>query len=305
MCQEAAKPIRSVVLFEGQVKWIMERDTPEERLAAWEAISAIAFPDDDSVPYQPPMKPSDGAKLSPTDRVKRDVYNLFKDIIESRAIKNNGKLKDPKKVEAGRMGAAVRFGKRGESSAAVRDDDEETPEVPEASNSVSDKPVVKKDAPKLPGAIANDDFSGDVAGGFKFEKSFTADEKAAIAAWDRRIPNPKALQEFLVKNYLYQNKQLVVSDKFCEYAYHQLAKIDRWISTRDRKPLRDIKTAIHYMALDFMRKSGEIRRAEKVEHSKDLEMDYSDNSADYADKLAADRRLMKQLEREAAEKGLA
>ena len=47
MCQEATKPVRRVTLYEGQVRFIMERETPEERLAAWETVAAIAFPPDE------------------------------------------------------------------------------------------------------------------------------------------------------------------------------------------------------------------------------------------------------------------
>ena len=43
-----SETVRSIVLDEGRVDWIMERATPEERLAAWDVLVAVAFPDDSS-----------------------------------------------------------------------------------------------------------------------------------------------------------------------------------------------------------------------------------------------------------------
>ena len=294
MCQEATKPVRRVTLYEGQVRFIMERETPEERLAAWETVAAIAFPPDDDHKYVPPELPTDGGRLSPCDRVRRDVYNFIKDIIEYQAMKDSGKLKDSKKVEAGRLGAAVRFGRRGESSSASQAKD-----IVETADDLRAMPIVPKNQPS---DVAEDDFTCYVAGGFRRRKVLSKDEQAAISEWDEKIPDAKALQAYLQKNYMYQNKKLVVSDEFCEFAYHKLAKIDRWISTRDRRPLHDIRQAVHYIALDYIKKAGEIRRAEKEEHRKDLEADLEMKNTQYSQQSPSDLATIERKRRRAAEK---
>lgn len=294
MCQ-AAKPVRRVTLFEGQVKFIMERDTPEERLAAIETIFAIAFPPDDEHKYVPPSLPEDGSKLSPCDRVRRDVYNFLKDVLEKQAEKDSGK-KDPQKVEAGRLGALARFGDRGSSSIG----EVSSPKKKETKEETKSAVIVPK-------AILDDDFSSDIVGGIRYKRTLTDEEKAQIAAWDKKIPDAKALQEFLKRNYMYQNKALVITDEFCVFAYHKLAKIDRWISTRDRRPLHDIRQAVHYIALDYIKKAGEIRRAEKEEHRKDMEADFEMQTTQHSQQTptelaAIERKRRRAAEREAMEK---
>lgn len=299
MCQ-AAKPVRSVVLFEGQAKWIMERETPEERLAALEAILAIAFPPDEEHPYVPPPLPADGSRLSPCDKTKRDVYNLFKDLIESRAMRTNGKLKDLKKVEAGRLGAAMRFAKRGESSTAAEPLETET-DVEVESPQVDDMQSPATPSPVMPTPIAEDDFSGFVAGG-NGKVNLTKSDKMKIAGWDKKIPDAKALQEYLKTNYLFQNKKLVMTDEFCEFAYQKLAKIDMWISRRDNRPFNDIRHAVYWMSLDYMKKAGEIRRAEREEKRKDLEADLEMKNTMYSQQSPSEIATIERKRRRAAEK---
>lgn len=294
MCQEATKPVRRVTLYEGQVRFIMERETPEERLAAWETVAAIAFPPDDAHKYVPPALPTDGGRLSPCDRVRRDVYNFIKDIIEYQAMKDSGKLKDSKKVEAGRLGAAVRFGRRGESSSTSQ-----AQEPVEPPDEIEALPTAPRNEPQ---SVADDDYRGYVAGGFRHKKSLTKDEQAAVSEWDRKIPDAKALQAFLKKNYMYQNKKLVVSDEFCDFAYHKLAKIDRWLSTRDQRPLHDIRQAVHYIALDYIKRAGEIRRAEKEEQRKDLEADFEMKNTQYSQQSSSELATIERKRRRAAEK---
>ena len=72
------KTPRSVLLFEGQARWIMERETPEERIAALEVLMAIAFPNEGEE-YKPPKSPKTNI-----GKVQRDAYNIFKDFSESR-----------------------------------------------------------------------------------------------------------------------------------------------------------------------------------------------------------------------------
>ena len=116
------KKVKSIVLLEGHVRWIMERETPEERLAAWETLAAIAFPENPyELPYEPPQKPFDGSRLSPCDRVRRDTYNMLADYINSRMWETEGGGKNPKKVLAGKLGAAIRHGKFGSSSTSSED----------------------------------------------------------------------------------------------------------------------------------------------------------------------------------------
>lgn len=311
MCQEA-KPIRSVVLFEGQVKWIMERDTPEERLAAWEAITSIAFPDDEKNPFRPPSIPTDGSRLTPSDRVKRDVYNLFKDIIESRAVKNNGKVKDIKKVEAGRLGAEARIAKRAESEAENNPLPIENPKIAEEirvpkkrglSETVQDRRV-RSGASE---SVMEGSCKPNIPIGFRKNNNLSATDIERIAQWNAAIPDAAALKAYLKKNYMYQNKSLVCSDAFCEFAYQKLAKVDGWRSTRDGSALNDIRTAIHWMSIDYTKKNGEIRRVEEEERQKDADADFKRMSAE-ADRINPseladkERKRRRKAEKEALQK---
>ena len=269
MCREA-KPVRSVVLFEGQVNWIMERDSPEEKLAAWETLAAIAFPPDEEHPYVPPPIPSDGTRLSTCDRVRRDVYNLFKDVIESRAVRNNGKLKDLKKVEAGRMGATARW--LGDSSAS------------DTGASVDGTTTTMRPA------AGTTKFS-------RYRRPLSEDDKAQIAHWDSVYPDAKALQEYFKKNYYFQNKTLICSDEFCAYLYHVLAEERRWISPRTGRPFEDIKQATHYIAIELAEREKDEQAAFKLMSSKSERQ----SSEDLA---AIERKRRRRAEKAAAEKVL-
>lgn len=308
MCLEA-KPIRSVVLFEGPVQWIMERETAEERLAAWETVCAIAFPKDEAKPYEPPLLPADGKKLSSCDRVRRDAFNIFKGVIESRAMKANGKMKDPKKVEAGRMGAAKRFGKNyGESSAMDGSALEAAQKAADAVNGdrVADaKPVELKVSTVTNTAHTTpfeDDFTAPTAGARRKQRKLTPEEQERQTEWDRKIPDEKALQKWLQDGYVLANKNIVVSDEFCLFAYTRLAKEDRWISTRDGTVLKNIFTPIHYLALDYKRKMNEIRRAEEEEKAKDMVAEQKKNEALYSDMSPSDLASIERKRRRAAER---
>ena len=302
MCQ-ANKSVRRVTLFEGQVKFIMERDTPEERLAAWETIAAIAFPIDNEHKYVPPSLPTDGSKLSPVDRVRRDVYNFLKDVIEKQAEKDIEK-KDPKKVEAGRLGAVMRFGDRNGSSSDSSIGMDILRKEPKSENTR----VAKESLVPIPSPVADPNSTNDVPmWGTRYKPNLTDAEKAEIAAWDKKIPSAKALQEYLQRNYMYQNKMTVITDEFCDFAYHKLAVIDRWISTRNRRPLHDIRQAIHYIALDYIKKAGEIRRAEQEEHRRDIEADFEMQTTQYSQQTpselaAIERKRRRTAERQAMEK---
>lgn len=289
MCREA-KPIRSVVLFEGQVNWIMERETDEERLAAWETLIALAFPTEENK-FEPPAKATKGNALTPCERVKRDVYNLFKDVIESRASKGGGKAKDIKKVEAGKLGAAVRYATgRGESSTSSTDI--ETSEQ---------RGIIERDD-GTPQDVIYDDFQRDVAGEYKYNQKLTSEEKEIIKKWDATIPNAGALREYLEKNYFYQNRKTILKLEFCEFAFHKLAKIDRWISTKNKRPLRDIRQAIHYIALDYIKKEGEIRRITEEERRKDIASEFETKTTIYGQQTASDLATIERKRRRAAEK---
>lgn len=286
--------VRKLTLYEGQVRWIMERETPEERLAAWETITALAFPTN-GCPYEPPPIPSDGSRLSPCDRARRDVYNFFKDLLKYQSDKNNGRLKDIKKVAAGRLGAEARLAKRSESSTV-----ENT-----ATESVGINPNIY-----VPKAVQEDDFSSYTAGRQRKHKVVLTDEdKEIIKEWDRKIPDAKALLEHLQKNYLYQNRNSVLTDEFCEFAFQRLSVCDRWISTKTKRPLRDLKSAIYYISIEYMQRTRELKRVEAEEEQKDKEfqvaMQASRQSLQSSTELETlERKRRRAAEREAMEKVL-
>lgn len=272
MCQE--KPDRSVKLYEGHIRWIMELETAEERLAAWETVCKIAFPEDEGKPYVPPAMPLDGKPMDRCDRVRRQTYNIFNGLIRFTSKEGNGRIKNPKRVLAGRQGAAVRYGRVGGKTA--------TPEGEDPIEDATDIEAINSDI-SLP---AQDSNSGDSTvceealspNGAKVH--LTKAEEAKVKEWDALIPNADALHNYIVKNFVYATRNTAIKPEFSEYAYHKLAKVDRWTSTRDRKPLRNILTAIHYIALDYIKQLGEVKRVEQEERRKDIEAEYKLQNAE-------------------------
>jgi hypothetical protein len=210
---------RKLILNEGIVDWIMERDTPAERLAAWDTIVAIAFPEE-GVEYVPPTKAPRGKILSVEDRVRRDVYNLFAGVLKG----NTGVVED-----------------RNDYHKAYIPENQIPFNNPRCS---------------LPSHLS-------------------ATDKMMIEEWDHKIPDVESLQQYLQTNYFYANKPMVVSLDFCAYAYHKLAVVDRWISTKTKTPFREINRAIHYLALTYIKTTGEIKRAENEERRKDIESEFA------------------------------
>ena len=311
---EKDKQVKSIVLLEGHVRWIMERETPEERLAAWETLAAIAFPENPyELPYTPPQKPFDGSRLSPCDRVRRDTYNMLADYINSRMWEADCSGKNPKKVMAGRIGAAVRHGKYGSSSTSSEDYDvekeEQTLDAP-----IADKPehIQKEEQIEKRITMTPLDMTAEESGYFseqyrKIEPTLTDRDKKKIADWHKRIPNAAALKEYLERNWVFQNKTLVCSEQFCQYAYNKLAREGNWVSTRDKHALSNISSAIHFIALDFDKKIHEIKRAEAEEKRKDIESEF-ETKASLASQMTNEevadmqRISSRKAEREAMEK---
>jgi hypothetical protein len=290
----------------------MELDTPSEKLAALETVFAIAFPPDEDRAYVPPELPSDGSKLSKEDKARRLAYNIFNGLIRYQGKKGDIRTKDKRKVEAGRLGAYTRWG---DSSASTVDDFsrerfQQTRDDAEVSNEaeIEKKEIIKfaKDSP--PQAIAGDDFSSVYeAGAYKYKKELTKAEEEAIAEWDRKIPNAQALHGFIEKNFLYATRPTAIKPDFCEFAYNKLAKIDRWISSRSNRPFKDIRAAIHYIALDYKKQLGEAERAEKEERRKNMEAEFQMKNSELSQMSATDladleRRRRRQAEKEAAAK---
>ena len=304
------RQVKSIVLLEGQVRWIMERDTPEERLAAWETLAAIAFPNDYELPYQPPELPSDGSPLSPCDRVRRDTYYMLCDFFSSRLWEQTGRIKDQKKVAAGKRGAAARFGMYwGSDSTAVA---EEPPPADSRSNELIESPqpipIVQMPTllPKDLRAEETEYFSDRLR---KIGKGLTEVDKKKIAEWHKKFPNAAALREWLDRNFLYQNRNVVCTKEFAEFAYTKLALEENWVSYKTGHAMKDIRNAIHWIALDYIRKSREIRRVEEEEHRKDLESEFETKSLvasqmSNEDITALERKRRRQAEREAMEKVL-
>lgn len=290
----------------------MELDTPSEKLAALETVFAIAFPPHEDKPYVPPELPADGGKLSKEDKARRLAYNIFNGLIRYQGKKVEGRIKDKRKVEAGRLGAYTRWGDSSASRYAITKD-----EIGEDSNTEGDeleKHVKEDEKPgsvtkqTIPQAVAEDDFSSIYeAGRYRFNRDLTKEEKNAIAEWDRKIPNAQALLEFIKKNFLFATRATALKPEFCEFAYHKLAKIDRWISSRDKRPLRDIRTAIHYIALEYKRQLCEVELAEKEEKRKNMEAEFQMKNTELSQMSATDladleRRRRRQAEKDAAAK---
>ena len=254
----------------------MERDTPEERLAAWETLAAIAFPENPyELPYKPPQMPLDGTRLSPCDRVRRDAYNMLADYINSRQWEQ-ADGKNPKKVAAGRLGAAIKHGRYGSSAASTTDyeTNESAVKPTEAVPQVQPPAVQEPQITMMPLDVRAEETVGFSEAYLKIEPKLTAKDKKQIAEWHKKIPNAAALREWLDRNWFYQNKKLVCSEQFCEYAYNRLARENNWVSPKTNHVFYNIMSAIHYFALDFTRKSHEIKRAEEEERRKDIESDF-------------------------------
>ena len=258
---------KCIVISEGQIAWIMERDTPEERLAAWEVFAAIACPDE-GTQYEPPKQTRNGVKLSKLDRVKRDAYNVFRGI---QRVTMPGITR-------------MRF-QSGESSVSG----ESTATNPISPNYTMDEPTFGRSNGRRGSRI---DYS-----------KLTPEDKAAIANWDKQIPDPKALKEYLDKNYLYQNRLFVQTDEFCAYAFN-LLKGQRWISTRTGKPLVSLVTAIFYIALDYKQKNDKIKRIEMVEHAKDVKTEFEVLTTEQEMQTPSDLAAIERKRRRIAEKEL-
>ena len=295
MCRNA-KPDRSVKLYEGHLRVIMELETPEERLAAFETVFAIAFPKNEDKPYVPPELPEDGKKsLSKGDRARRLAYNIFNGLIRFQSKDGDGSIKDSRKVDSGRLGAAKRWGQKGDSSTASTD---ETSKV-QTCNALSNQEV--------PQAIQEDDFTGYVAGRTSYRKDLTKEEKEIVADWDKKIPDAKALQAFLKDNYLLATRATALKLEFCEYAFQRLAREDRWISTRNGRPLRNINMAIHFLALSYVQQLGQVKRLENEERRKDLESEFNLKTTEQSQMSSTEladleRRRRRKAEKEAMEK---
>ena len=151
---------KCIVISEGQIAWIMDRDTPEERLAAWEVFASVACPVDGN-PYQPP-KQTRGVRMSLTDRVRRDAYNILRGIQRVTMSELN----------------RMRF-QGCESSVAS-----------ESSVCSSSTPTYSMDVPTF--GCQN----GRRYGRIDFS-SLTPEDRKAIEDWNKKIPDHKALKSYL------------------------------------------------------------------------------------------------------------
>ena len=263
----------------------MERESPEERLAAWETIVAIAFPQQDKPPYTPPK----GKSLSPCDRVRRDVYLMFKDIIESSHWERFGEVKNNRKVKAGIASAVARESRRMDSGTSTDSDSSDS-----SDESLSMSPQLMNSAERICGTIRGN-----------FGK-LTSYDLNKISEWRNKFPSATALLKYLDENYMFPNRKLVCTESFCDYAFSQLES-SNWCRSRNGKPLAKIDIAIHWMAVDYTKRVGDIRRLEQEEKRKDLETnlalqntEISQLSAD--DFAAIERKRRRQAEKEAMQK---
>ncbi|MBO6031903.1 MAG: hypothetical protein J6Q22_10720 [Prevotella sp.] len=302
------KQVKSIVLLEGHVRWIMERETPEERLAAWETLAAIAFPENPyELPYKPPQKPLDGSCLSPCDRVRRDTYNMLADYINGRVWENNDR-------DVNKEGCVGEDGLGIESSSGSVIDDEwwKNESAVEASDNRISFPSshevnVRPNVTMTPLDMRAEETMFFSERYLRVESRLTEQDKKKIEEWHKKIPNAKALRRWLDRNWYFQNKKLVCSEKFCEYAYNKLAREDNWVSYKTNHAMSNISTAIHWIAIDFQRKENEIKRAEEEERRKDQEVEFDTKvmlaSHRTSEDLADMQRISsRKAEREAMEK---
>lgn len=245
--------VRSIVLYEGMVDWIMERATPEERLAAWDTLVAVAFPEDVGDVYEPP-KAKHGSPLSAIDRTKRDAYNIFKGIAIRSSV--NTETQTFSSAEESTVGGTDSFG------------------------SDQIEPIYFRPT--------------------RGRVKLTEADKEQIAEWNRKFPDAKALYDYLNKSYFYQNRSLVCSEEFCKYALCQF-QMSNWIFYKTRTPYKTIDKAIHYMALDYKRKCGEIRRSEEEERRKDMESEFEAKAMQYGQQDSTDIATAERKRRIAAE----
>ena len=236
--------IRSIVLDEGQVDWIMERETPEERLAAWETLVAIAFPEDDSIPYEPPNWRK-GDKLSSIERTRRDAYNIFKGIYLH----------------------GVPYG--------------------ESDSTVCMGEPIELEEKKIDRIAEQSEETYNVTHNTRLAKSLTQEDKEQISNWNRKFPDSKSLYDYLNRNYYFSNRNIVCSEGFCNYALSQF-RSNNWINYKTGKPHKSIDRTIHYLALDYKKRCGEIRRAEEEERKKDIEAEYESKAAQYEQQSPTD-----------------
>ena len=288
---EDSRHVRNVVLFEGHVRWIMERETPKERLAAWEALAAIAFPKDESKPYKPPEIPSDGSQLSPCDRARRDTYNMIGDFFKSRVWEQSGVIFD-------RDSFAFGMSQVDSAASTANDRVEEVASVVESPSSHL-QPFDQK----------AEETTGYSERYLRIEKGLSDLDRKKIAEWHKKIPNAAALKEWLERNYFFQNRKLVCSNEFCAFAYSRLALENNWVSYRTNHAMNEIRNAIHWMAIDYLRKTNDIKRVEQEEYRKDLESEFETKALSVSqmtnEEIATmERKRRRKAEKEAMEKVL-
>ena len=260
---------KRIVLTEGQVQWIAERNTPEERLAAWDAITELmigALAYDMPVPY---------VGNDACGRTKRDSYLLFKDSIRTNDCDLQMQGKNPRRVAAGLAGASKRYGKQYGSSSTSVTDSSLSGEIADCPPEQKTSKEEKLQAHSIPSQIVNDDFTSWAAGDSQKLKELTEADKKRIEELDKKFPDATSLQKYLESTYFLPNKTLVTSIAFCEYAWVTLAQEQRWVYQKTKKPIRNVNTAIHWLAIRFMELEGDIKRATVIEKKKDIETDFA------------------------------
>lgn len=308
MCRLIAKPERNVCIWEGWARWIAERDTTEEKLAAYETIMAIAFPEDESSPYTPPPKPTDGSKLSRCDLIRRDVYNQWHGVIEKKTGVVNQKTKSQVRAEAGRLGAAKRWGQRyrddstsGDSTVLISEEVSsdyasdissiEPPKIaPQASTPTTPlKPTTKEDivvvggntalrVPK-PSPLPQDGLLETLEPYRKpnrYEAQLSEGEKAQVATWRKKFPDAKALQNWIAKSWRLPNRKIATSDNFCNYAFAVLDEERNWCGALNHRPITNLGTTLHWLVITYMRQCAEIEVATKKIEREKREADFDE-----------------------------
>lgn len=328
-------PERKVCVWEGWARWIDERSSPEERLAAYETIMAIAFPKDEENPYQPPEVPNDGSHLSRADLTRRDVYNQWRGIIEHNSSRCPIGSDSPIRVELVTSGLSDTCGDKvvigmessdidGSDSDSVVTDHEEVEVDSYGDSAVEQKPRRKSREAKRNGSLSiverqekerKEGDSNPLVSSAMSEfvqahnpmaraMNLTKYDKAKIAEWNVKIPDAEALHRWIKENWAFPNGDVALSENFCSYAFNRLAKESNWCSSKTGKPFTTLHNVLHWLVIDYKQQVANLKSADKKIERELAQSEFDDKAAATGrmspEELATlERRKRKAAEREA------
>lgn len=314
---------RKFTFWEGWHNYIADLATDEERLAAYETITAIAFPKDENVPYMPPAQPTNGNPLSPADRVRRQVYHFTHGIIVTGSSINGktGTVKDPVKVMCGKQGGRPRRRDFGDSTDESFPDNDFMPPEPTPLSLRTEPPAhlspsdpsedsIPQLSPSKPADMAEPpvdigDTPSRVWNGHYYQR-LTPQQQARIAQWNHDIPDAEALQKWIKRNLASANLSAYSNSMdLCEYAYNELAHTYQWVSSKSHRPFTSLAPTLAYLAQSFaqqqQRQELSKRKLNALEQQSALEIgELTAQNKSSSDIAALERKRRRQAERAAA-----